>query len=403
MLFQFNTYSSLLIPFVLQGIIISVLLFVRSKRSGRIADLFLATLLFLYTLRVCQWMLGFAGWYDVRDWHTTFMFYTPFHHWLAIGPLIYFYFKSVTNSSFRFTNKDWLHFIPEFLWLGRFLFIFLMDVGINHWISGEPLPYFDETHGYFYEHGIGVPMLFWNVLEYLSVFTYLILTLRLFQKYRSYIGNEFSNTDQIDFTWIRNFLIANLIGHIVWLGFDISDLITGVTLSYVQDWYSFFFLGVIIYYLSISGYSNKPADRKEVDLHFDPEKIDKREKEFNDTEIQLLNELQEKLIEIMDKNKPFLDPEMNLKKLAKALNTTSAFLSKVINSNMEMNFNDFINKYRVETIKQKLKSEDSAHYSLLSIALDCGFNSKATFNRAFKKHTGIPPSTYFRQTRMDKP
>lgn len=397
MLFQFNIYSSLLLPFVLQGMIIAFLLAIRSKRSGRIADIFLSLLLFLYALRVGQWMLGFAGWYDVRDWHTTFMFYTPFHHWLAVGPLIYFYFKSVTNTSFRFTKKDWLHFIPEFIWLGRFLFIFIIDIGINHWISGEPLPYFDQTHGYYHENGIGIPMFFWDILEYLSVFTYMILTLRLFQKYRSYIGNEFSNIDHIDFNWIRNFLIANLIGHIVWLLFDISDLITGVTLSYVQDWYSFFFLGVIIYYLSISGYSTQPADRQEADLHFNPKIIDITEKEFDHTEIQMRTDLHEKLLGAMDKDKPFLDPEMNLKKLSKSLNTTPAFLSKVINSTMKMNFNEFINKYRVEAVKQKFDSEEAAHYSLLSIALDCGFNSKATFNRAFKKRTGISPSVYLKK------
>jgi AraC-like DNA-binding protein len=403
MLFQFNIYSSLLIPFVLQGIIISVLLFVRSRRSGRTADLFLATLLFLYALRVCQWMLGFAGWYDIKDWHTTIMFYTPFHHWLAIGPLIYFYFKSVTNSSFRFTKKDWLHFIPEFVWLLRFLFIFVMDIVVNHWIKGDPLPYFDQTHGYFYEHGIGISMLFWNVAEYLSVFTYLILTLRLYRKYRSYITNEFANTEHIDFSWIRNFLIANLVGHIVWIGFDLADYVVIDPLSYVQDWYSFFFLGVLIYYLSISGYSNRPEVRQEADLHFDPHKFDEAKNEVSPQNDETINELLQQLLTYMEMEKPYLNPSINLTQLSKALITTPALLSKSINTGKGMNFNDFINKYRVEMVKEKLQSEDAAYLSLLAIALDCGFNSKATFNRAFKKHTGIPPSVYFQKTRRDIP
>ena len=59
-----------------------------------------------------------------------------------------------------------------------------------------------------------------------------------------------------------------------------------------------------------------------------------------------------------------------------------------------MNFNDFINKYRVIEVKEKLANSANSHLTIMSLAYDAGFNSKATFNRAFKKHTGENPSKY---------
>ena len=59
-----------------------------------------------------------------------------------------------------------------------------------------------------------------------------------------------------------------------------------------------------------------------------------------------------------------------------------------------MNFNDFVNEKRAEAVIEKLKNGEHISNTLLSIALDCGFNSKTTFNRAFKKHTGITPKQF---------
>ncbi len=342
-------------------------------------------------------MLGFAGWYDARDWHTTFMFYLPFSHWLAIGPLIYFYFLSVTNTDFRFRRKDLLHFLPEFIWLLRWVIIFAVDIVANHWISGEPLPYFDNTHGRLHEEGIGLPWQFWSVMEYISVFTYLVLTLRLYSRYRTYLANEFSNTEEIDFRWLRNFIIANLIGHLIWLFFDVADLIREEPLTYIQGWYSYFFLGILIYYLSISGYGSRPLERQEADLHFNPGEPADDAAKVQAEQDEELEKLATKLMAFMEQEKPFLDPGMNLTRLSKSINASPAIVSRTINATQQMNFNDFINRFRVEAVREKLDSASDSHLSLLAIALDCGFNSKATFNRAFKKHTGNSPSAYSAQ------
>ena len=97
---------------------------------------------------------------------------------------------------------------------------------------------------------------------------------------------------------------------------------------------------------------------------------------------------------LMDVDKAFLNPELNLSDLAKQADMTRAQLSEVINSGFNKNFNDFVNGYRVEAFKTSLKEGKHKQLSLLGVAFECGFNSKATFNRVFKKLTTYSPTQY---------
>ena len=96
----------------------------------------------------------------------------------------------------------------------------------------------------------------------------------------------------------------------------------------------------------------------------------------------------------MEIEKPFLDENLSLYLLAKQSEITQPHLSQIINQHFKMNFYDFINRYRVEEAKQKLTSSNFDHLSVLGIAFDCGFKSKSSFNRYFKKYTGVSPSTF---------
>jgi AraC-like DNA-binding protein len=80
--------------------------------------------------------------------------------------------------------------------------------------------------------------------------------------------------------------------------------------------------------------------------------------------------------------------------IATALNTNQTLISKMINQGFKMNFNDFINNYRIEAVKQLLQKGEHKKQTLLGIAIDCGFNSKTTFNRCFKKNTGMSPKEF---------
>ncbi|MCP4151075.1 MAG: helix-turn-helix domain-containing protein [bacterium] len=100
------------------------------------------------------------------------------------------------------------------------------------------------------------------------------------------------------------------------------------------------------------------------------------------------------LVKLMTEEKLYLDPNITVGKLAKRLNVSKEHISQSINKGLYMNFNKFLNKYRIEDAKQMLKDPKKNQYVLLKIAHDVGFNSKSTFNAAFKKITGISPSEY---------
>ncbi|MFN8211699.1 MAG: AraC family transcriptional regulator [Bacteroidales bacterium] len=102
----------------------------------------------------------------------------------------------------------------------------------------------------------------------------------------------------------------------------------------------------------------------------------------------------EKLSKYMKSSKPYLNPELTLSQLAGELGISSHFLSQVINEKLELNFFDFINGYRVEEFKERTSNPNYSNFSLLGIALECGFNSKSAFNRIFKQKTGLTPSQF---------
>ncbi len=100
----------------------------------------------------------------------------------------------------------------------------------------------------------------------------------------------------------------------------------------------------------------------------------------------------ELIINHLEKSKAYLNPDYNLSDLAKDLNSSPAKVSQAINQELNKNFSDLINSYRIETAKQILVTE--SHLSVEGVALNAGFSSRATFYRAFKKQTGVSPIEY---------
>ena len=118
-----------------------------------------------------------------------------------------------------------MHFIPAGIYGLRYVLLFAGDIVSRHWLAGEPLPYLDETRGAWRTYGFGILDQYWEYLESFSLILYLIMTLRLYNRYRQYIRNHFSNLEHIDFIWLRNFLIVNLIGIAIWISFNLANLI----------------------------------------------------------------------------------------------------------------------------------------------------------------------------------
>jgi AraC-like DNA-binding protein len=434
MLFTFSVYSGLLLPFFVQGLVVSGVLWARRKREEVAADGWLALLLLLETWRLAQWMLGFAGWYDAHNAYSSFMFYFPFSNWLAVGPVLYFYFRSLTNEEFRFRGAHWWHFAPALAYLAVRLILLVGDIGWWHLLRGQPLPAHFGTKGPLAAWADQTPYGYWlDVLGNLLVLAYSVWTLRAYRAYAHYLNDNFSDTDQIRFRWLRNVLVAVSISTGVALIFSLTDAFIS-PLSYYEAWYDYLFTGLLIYYLSIAGLL---TGHRLASLRFQPpssapdstlvpELMQEVEPQITTIPIGMatadaartlvaeaplpataapsapdaapeLARWTTRLLGHMESERPYLAPEFTLGELAAQLRTNTSWLSKVINTGCGQNFNDFINEYRVREAEQRLRNPRFRHYTLLAVALESGFNSKSTFNRVFKKLRGVTPSEIERE------
>ncbi|GEM_PF-544867 len=106
-----------------------------------------------------------------------------------------------------------------------------------------------------------------------------------------------------------------------------------------------------------------------------------------------------RLKELMEREKPYLNPDLPLKSIADRLSTNTKYLSQVVNHHQGVHFQHFVNTYRVAAAKEKIASSDFNNLTLFGIALQCGFKNKSTFYKVFKEVTGNTPREYLKDTR----
>ncbi|PXY01696.1 hypothetical protein DF185_09515 [Marinifilum breve] len=112
---------------------------------------------------------------------------------------------------------------------------------------------------------------------------------------------------------------------------------------------------------------------------------------------KIWNEEIDSLENFMKDNTPYRDKRLTKAQLAGMMDWSEVQLSNVLRDGLQVSFNDFVNAYRVDEVKQKLKDPQNKDFTLLAIAEDCGFNSKTSFYRIFKKFTDLTPSEYLEQ------
>lgn len=398
MYFVFNRFSSLLFVFFLHGLVYAVLLWRKGLVNESRSDRWLSLFLLLCVLYITPWMVGFGGWYDTQPYRDL-LFYIPFQHLYFIGPVIFFYVQSLLNPSFRFRKKDWLHLLPGILYLLFSAAVVITDKLVlkqYFFLASQEDPDFDTWY---------------QVSGFLSMLIYFILSLRYYTLYKKLMVQVISYADVVMFRWIRNFLLAFLLMLIVRTGFYVADLFTED--SYISSWWYFLAFAIIFYYIAITGYANAVETRipfrtnllsyqPALLLEHDPEEETEEAEVITITDepgrtlqpIPALEEWKEKLLVLMEASRAFEDPELTLTQVARQLESNPSFISRVVNQGFGINFNDFVNQFRIEAVKEKLAAGEFRRQTLLGIAYDCGFNSKATFNRAFKKATGQSPKDY---------
>ena len=417
MLFAFGPRSALLLPFVVPGAVASLWLLGRSLRRGAPADALLALLIALPTLSVTQWMLGFAGWFDSHDGYSTVMFYVPWGLALAMGPAWYLYFRSLTNQEFRW-RPLWRHLLPGLLETGLYAGVAAYDLLWWRLLRGRPLPEFYGTKGTAAtaRDALYLPL---ALLGYGLLVAYGLRMLADYRRYRRYLDDNFSDPERLRFAGLRQLLLLQLVG--LGLSLLFTTLNEVFEFSYETAWYFFALRGVLIYGLVVVGIqanyaaattplrfeatgltadatANNAAGLDSDLLLPEPAPAAAALAEAPAAEPELAPppgpEIQlgrEKLLRLMAEEQPWLEPELTLTELAHRARTHPAALSRIINTGCGQNFNDFVNGYRVAEARRKLADPRFAHYSLVGVALESGFNSKSTFNRVFKKLTGQAP------------
>lgn len=188
--------------------------------------------------------------------------------------------------------------------------------------------------------------------------------------------------------WLRNLLFA-LSG--LWVLWSIPYLYEVFSNHFLQ-WHHYplwIGMSVVVYWIGYSAYSRTEIFQS-MTLAQLSESIEKNHARLSDK----ADEYHAQLVECMKAKRPFLNPELNLEGLAKEIDLSTGYLSQIINKKEGTSFYDFINRYRVEEAKRILSNSEFDHFSILAIGLESGFNSKSTFNAAFKKFTGTTPSAY---------
>ncbi|WP_273446944.1 helix-turn-helix domain-containing protein [Neolewinella agarilytica] len=411
-MFEFNEWSGPLLPGFLQGLVFAAILALRGYREERISDYLAALLLLMGSLYVGQWMLGFAGWYDAHDWRTTLMFYIEWKNLLAFGPLIWLYFRALTNTDFRWERRYWWHFVPLLIVLLEPIIVFLYDWFFWRLIKGAPFEFFYGTRGPAAEwanNDNGFQFWYYGVaaFSFCHLIFYLIKTLKDYRHYRQYLAAEFSNANQLSFSHLRFTLYLMLFGVSLTFLLELGNLIYST--SYIDSWDSFFVMSVFTFLVAIQFLTISPTATRA--LRFEPEKQTPTTTPADSSNPKPasnpaasaavvdedLQRWAEKLTQRLDSHEDYLNPDLKMGELASQLRTNSSILSKVINTVHGQNFNDYINGLRCEVFLDKVRAGEHLRHTLLSLALDCGFNSKSTFNRAFRKYAGKSPGQMVRE------
>jgi YesN/AraC family two-component response regulator len=117
---------------------------------------------------------------------------------------------------------------------------------------------------------------------------------------------------------------------------------------------------------------------------------------INETSEDKHNELYSSILKHFETNKPYINPDFDIAQLAIALNSNGSYISKAIKINRDMNFNAFVNNYRIEKIKEMIQ-ENNSKFTLEYIYSSSGFKNQSTFNKVFKLIEGITPSEYYKK------
>ncbi|CAG5067446.1 hypothetical protein DYBT9623_00167 [Dyadobacter sp. CECT 9623] len=292
------------------------------------------------------------------------------------APMLYLSVIFFTSAAKKSSARTLWHFA---------LFVIVVIFRLPHMLTGQNFQFSNPSTAHV------VLMFLKNALPAQTVI-YWFFSYRRLSGHQQNIEQVTSSTDEIDLSWLKHFLWVLAAVVLIWLNLAIFNF----TLLY--DFTPLLYL-VSVYFLAFFALKQrevypfaKPA-LQELDEVISSKTNTQTEKQERLSESQIAA-LKEKLEKLMRSEKVFLDNELSLPGLSQKMHISIHELSYLINKVYGQNFFAFVNGYRIEEAKRLLLSGETEKLNMLGIAYESGFNSKTTFNTAFKKSTGQSPSEF---------
>jgi AraC-like DNA-binding protein len=360
-----NIFDIIILLGAIQGFIISAIL-LRSKR-GLLSDKLLAFILILIALACLNiFFLETNVLPSTYGW-IVFSEIIPLTIVMPLGPLVYYYTWSLQQPTFQLTPIHYPHFYSVGIDLLPSLFAILYRACLAlHFFHPSSI---DTWYKFIHSYNM-----YADVPRWISISVYTIFAWRLVPSQKE------TNTSSDG--WPKHFVTGFTIFQFVWLLHLIPYLIPVVSDFMLQkvSWYPIYIpLAVMVYWLGFNGLLKHLPPNKGVIKTVD-----------NELAVMTMT----KLKKAMEVDRLFLDPALSLSALGKHTNLSVKIISAVLNQYANKGFNEFVNEYRIDEVKKLLANNKNTVYTISALALECGFNSQATFQRTFKQVVGVSPKEF---------
>lgn len=292
------------------------------------------------------------------------------------NPLLFLYILSIIYSNFKLKWKHLIHILP---WIIRILILMPNFFLASNEAKLEFQNNFDEN----------IEMQFLGYFGDLVSLVYLIAEIYYIARYRKLLLENFADKSAFkNYNWLKQLAILLFIGQVLtWVkGYSRANLSIESTNS-LRTIVLVFGIGFVCWLFLKAVNTPKLFKGIEVDLKTSQEIIGKNRQEAVNHQLEFLKNY-------MRTKKPFLNSSLTIRKLAEEIKMNSRDLSVLINQNLNQHFFDFVNEYRIEESKKILINPLKKEFTILEILYEVGFNSKSSFNTAFKKHTGLTPTQF---------
>lgn len=298
-------------------------------------------------------------------------------------PIFYLYVVSVCYSDFKLKLKHLIHLLPfliaNVILLPRF---YLVDTAskINFIINRKSM--------------IEIP--FNHFLIHIQIVIYFTAVFMLLRKVKKLYLENNAGTHINSYNWLFQFTVVLTILYSCAI---VKNILKFSDYQYISEWIKIgglvFQMFIVCWYLFKA--LNNPSLFRNIDSKLKLVSDIILEEKKSETITISEKEYQEDLVKLkqyMIEEKPFLNPSLTIQDVSSAIEIPVRELSLLINHKLEQHFYDFVNTYRIENAMDILKDATKSKVTILEILYEVGFNSKSSFNTAFKKHTGKTPTSY---------